>query len=283
MTKSFNNYCWGVFRDDIIRDKYYYRGESDYSYRLLPSVFRHKQKNAESLLYHEIFSRCYDEFKELNSIDKLVNMQHYNCHTRLLDITINPLVALYFACKKYGKESKKNRIGVVYIFAFADDEIHYYDSARIQMLAHLAKMDDGEKKKILDVSLDVINKNETSFEIDTDGTYKEVCIEKLYLDICNDIVAFKRDMNPLDLLTPLLFIPSKTNDRIKKQDGAFIISGLSEDKKVAEAKLRMLTKYELRINNVNTILEELNCLGINESTLFPEIDNVARYLVSSIS
>ena len=31
------------------------------------------------------------------------------------------------------------------------------------------------------------------------------------------------------------------------------------------------------------ILEELNYLGINESTLFPEIDNVAKYLVSSIS
>ena len=283
-TEDFNNYCREYYRDDSVKNQYYYRGVSKRNYPLLPSIFRHFGKDAEYRLYYEILSRCHDDFKELNSVEKLVNMQHYNCHTRLLDITTNPLVALYFACKNYSAEDDENRVGAVYIFAFSKREIHYSDSARIQMLAHLARMNDAEKKIILRNALNKLKLNQDSFSInDNDGTYINECIEKFYLDICNDIKAFKRDIDPFDLLAPLLFIPPKTNDRIKKQDGAFIISGLSENEQVAEAKLRMLTKYKLLIYNVDNILEELNYLGINESTLFPEIDNVAKYLVSSIS
>ena len=281
---DFANYYWEYYEDGSEKDQYYYRGVSKSEYPLLPSIFRHSAKNIEYQLYHEIISRCHEDFKELNSVEKLVNMQHYNCYTRLLDITSNPLVALYFACKSYSAKHDENRVGAVYIFAFSKNEIHYSDSARIQMLAHLAKMNDEEKKKILRSSLFNLKHSKDSFSINNnDGTYENDCIEKLYLDICNDIKAFKREIVPFDLLAPLLLIPPKTNDRIKKQDGAFIISGLSENNKVAEAKLRMLTKYKLLIHNVDKILEDLNYLGINESTLFPEIDNVAKFLVDSIS
>ena len=37
---------------------------------------------------------------------------------------------------------------------------------------------------------------------------------------------------------------------------------------------------ELRIQNQEGILKELDMLGINESTLFPEVDKVASYLKS---
>lgn len=145
-------------------------------------------------------------------------MQHYSCHTRLLDITTNPLVALYFACKNYSAEDDENRIGAVYIFAFSKREIHYSDSARIQMLAHLARMNDAEKKIILRNALNKLKLSQNNFSInDNDGTYRNECIEKFYLDICNDIKAFKREIVPFDLLAPLLFIPPKTNDRIKKK------------------------------------------------------------------
>lgn len=282
-TEDFTNYCLEYYRDNSIKSQYYYRGVSKRMYPLLPSIFRHTGKDAEYHLYHEILSRCHEDFKGLNSVEKLVNMQHYNCYTRLLDITTNPLVALYFACKSYSIKHDKNRVGAVYIFAFSKDEIHYSDSTRIQMLAHLAKLNDEEQKMILRHSLMKLKQGKKSFSInDCDGTYTSASIEKLYLDICNDIKAFKREIVPFDLLVPLMFVPPKTNDRIKKQDGAFIISGLSENNRVAEAKLRMLTKYKLLINNVDKILEDLNYLGINESTLFPEIDNVAKYLVDTI-
>lgn len=43
------------------------------------------------------------EFRNLNSMfDIMTKYQHYGMCTRLLDLTTNPLVAFYFACKKHG-------------------------------------------------------------------------------------------------------------------------------------------------------------------------------------
>jgi len=38
--------------------------------------------------------------------------------------------------------------------------------------------------------------------------------------------------------------------------------------------------YRIRIENQKGILKELDKIGINEATLFPEIDKVAEYLKS---
>ena len=63
-------------------------------------------------------------------------MQHYGCPTRLLDITANPLVALYFACDG---EQAAHQDGVVYIFGIDSEKIRYASSDRIQMLSKFAE------------------------------------------------------------------------------------------------------------------------------------------------
>lgn len=78
----------------------FYRGHADESWDLLPSIFRvDKGLENEHLLFRDMVAHMPQSFSECKSaLDYLVQMQHYGLPTRLLDVTINPLIALYFAC-----------------------------------------------------------------------------------------------------------------------------------------------------------------------------------------
>ena len=45
-------------------------------------------------------------------------------------------------------------------------------------------------------------------------------------------------------------------------------------------KFVLINQIQIRIQNKEQILNDLDKLGINSATLFPDIDNVARYLKS---
>jgi FRG domain protein len=80
----------------------FYRGHADKDWVLLPSIFRTPNGIAnEHLLFRDMVAHEPQSFLECESaLDYLVQMQHYGLPTRLLDVTTNPLVALYFACEE---------------------------------------------------------------------------------------------------------------------------------------------------------------------------------------
>lgn len=98
----------------------FYRGQANEDWVLAPAIYR-KDKDGKSfhrverLLYQEMLRRNPAAFSEDKTVfERLVRMQHYNLPTRLLDITRNSLVALYFACED---ETQKKKDGQVYIFS----------------------------------------------------------------------------------------------------------------------------------------------------------------------
>lgn len=64
--------------------------------------------------------------------DHLVEMQHYGLPTRLLDVTQNPLVALYFACI----DSPKSQ-GEFIVFNVRHEKVKYPKSDTVSILASL--------------------------------------------------------------------------------------------------------------------------------------------------
>ncbi len=92
-------------------DNVYYRGQSCSCWELTPSVFREPVLDEHSLL-SKASLRLWNEVSSLSTyLEKMLFFQHYGLRTRLLDVTFNPLVALYMACCE---ENRNTCDGVVF-------------------------------------------------------------------------------------------------------------------------------------------------------------------------
>ncbi len=101
-----------------------FRGESD-DYgetKLTPSLFRDNSYVAKESHLFELFCDYSIVDPKASNIEKAIETQHYACISRMLDISFDVLVALYFACERPEKNDVPVNDGYVYVFAFPE---HY--------------------------------------------------------------------------------------------------------------------------------------------------------------
>lgn len=170
--------------------------------------------------------------------------------------------------------------GIVYLFPVKTSDVVYEDSDKALILSCLPRFSVYEKQQILNSALDRIS--EDGLAKRKNHQYLDVQVEKLFHEICREVPAFTREIVPMDLLNPIFINAKKNNARILKQDGAFILTGLSADGDEEQAKLEMLSPLRVRVCNKEQILEQLDKVGINEAALFPEMDHVSSYLKSKV-
>ena len=201
------------------RLRFFYRGAANERYLLAPGVYRTGEK-PEDFYFHELQVRCPAPFAGRRYLEKLTYMQHYGAPTRLLDITANPLVALYFACA-----AEPDCDGKVIVFCVEAADVAYASSDRVQMLSHLPELSHADQRHLEALSYRYMLRP-GKFPQKSNQKYDDAVLERLYYDIQKENNAFTRDIRPFDLLRPVFVQSNQDNPRILRQDGAFLLSGL---------------------------------------------------------
>ncbi len=262
----------------------YFRGHYDESWLLLPSIFRNILKrdsvvNYENRMYKDVTTMHHDSFKNCKTtFEKLCIMQHMGIPTRLLDITSNPLIALYFATHisepiENSKEDKEEVNGKIHVFKIKPDNVKTYDSDTVSILSNLARMSKLE-----------INKDDSE---EIKRFLHFIRVEKSYF---KNAIQYKHLNNHCEFVEPI-----KNTNRIIAQSGAFILFGSKKIKNENKYSLKDIDdnyffefiKNKKIVEHESIIIEgglkekireELHKMNITEASIYNDLQGYAKYL-----
>ena len=260
--------------------QWFFRGQKDSTWMILPNVFRDGKLKSEYITIQNAVRQNPFEFKQLTEFETLTKLQHYGLGTRLLDVTLNPLVALYFATEpaiSYEKGGDK-RYKLI-----EKDGVVFYQYSPWHSLNELCVR--------IAMALPFINFDSST----TINTLLKYMRENAMISE-NEMVFLQQDdfEQFVNYIQKNYFVVSSySNDRLIRQSGAFVLPTAIKIHKEPSISLgdQIIEKSFIELNSefVNDVLvipskykskirEQLDFFNINEATLFPELEHQMTYV-----
>lgn len=259
--------------------QWFFRGQSNATWPVIPNVFRGNKLNSEYSLIQNAIRQNPFEFRTLTEFETLTKLQHYGLGTRLLDVTLNPLVALYFASApnieyQLGKDKRYKQVEM--------DGVVFYNYSPWHSVRELCIR--------IATALPFIQMDE------------ETTVETLLNNLLNHKMIDESDYGTLSSDDFSLFIKyiqnsyfivsTHSNERLVRQSGAFVLPTalriqndalIVGDRHVQKSYMTLNGEFSANCFIVPSkykaqIREELDFFNINEATMFPELEHQMVYL-----
>lgn len=236
---------WKFDSDDV--GKAWYRGQQRKHWPLVPKIVRIgcARRETEDEIREEFALRApaltHSDPLPTNEWDLYFLMQHYGAPTRLLDWTESPVIGLYFALR---------------------DNPGYYDSSVWMLDPYDLNQVSIKKSEVISPSALGVNPND---------------IRRVARWLP------KRWSNSQIPELPVAIFPTHIARRISSQRSCFTIHGRRESGflKFSKGQSPSLKKIIIPAHAASKIRLDIQSFGIDETTIFPDLEGLARALVTS--
>ena len=297
-----------VYENSIKRGlvAFYFRGEPCIRFELRPTVMRSTETNkALRPFERDLLTRLKTESPEAFSgceyaIDELAIARHFGLPSRLLDVTRNPQVGLYWAtdqCQlgtsrppfdglEAAEPPHESCSGGLHVFAIPTELMCSYESDRVSIVANFARLTILQQERLLtkqreDIEFDHLYGNDTVTDWPRVGM--EESMTTLIHYIRREKPYFTSEIDVRDLFRVFVVEPRRSFDRVRAQSGAFMLSAFHErfegdevTEDLAGTKLYDHHVLTIPAGAKGEIRDELDWMGINGQTLLADVDSAAN-------
>lgn len=259
-------------------EQWFFRGQKCSLWGVQPNIFRSNGLSQEHAIIERAQRQNPLEFRDcISNFEVLTKLQHYGLGTRLLDVTLNPLVALFFATEQSVSYTKN-----------ANGQYGYqeHDGKVLYRFVNGCTLRDLQIRVALEIPFVEFGKGLSleAFYVQLRDT--KAISESEYESLIAD--DYEKAINVIQ--TNSFIVATNSNARLIQQRGAFLLATSVNVKSITDVKTSALSKARFDLDkefegcfiipakDKEEIRTELDFFNVNEATLFPELEHQMRYI-----